>query len=220
MIACAITFVVQVIDQIAGGPSLTRKFGLTPAMVTGNYYAWQVVTYIFLHGGFFHILFNMFSLWMFGSELESHWRKREFMKFFFICGIGAAIATILVSPQSGVTTIGASGSIYGILLAYGLLFPHRIIYIYGLIPIPAKYFVWIIGAITFLSSISASGSPVAHLAHLGGMVFGLLYLKGPNIFSDARSRFERWQRYRLRRKFDVYYNQRHSDQDHRRNWRN
>ena len=219
MITAGIVFLVQVIDSRVEDPSFTYKFGLTPAMVTGNYYLWQLVTYIFLHGGFVHILFNMFALWMFGSELERHWGTREFTKFFFICGVGAGLTTLAVGPGSMVTTIGASGSIYGILLAYGLLFPRRIIFLYFIIPIEARYFVMMIGAITFFSSVSATGGGIAHIAHLGGMIFGLLYLRTGRLTTNLRWRYEQWRRNRLRRKFDVYYEERHRDND-RRDWRN
>lgn len=222
IITCTIVFFLQIFDGLAGGPSITRNFGLTPAMVTGNLYLWQLVTYIFLHGGFFHILFNMFALYMFGADLEQLWGTREFTKFFFICGVGAAIASVLVTPHSPIPIIGASGAIFGVLLAYGVLFPNRIIYLYMIIPITAKWFVIIIGAITFLSSLSATHSGVAYVAHLGGMGIGFLYLKGGGLFSDFKWRYERWQRSRLRRKFDVYYNERHRDDDEPkwRRWRN
>jgi membrane associated rhomboid family serine protease len=114
--------------------------------------------------------------------------------------------------------IGASGGIYGLLLAYGVLFPNRIIYIYMLIPIAAKWFVLIMGVITFLSSLSANRGGVAYVAHLGGMIFGFLYLKGGRLFSDLKWQYNRWQRNRLRRKFDVYYNERNRDDDEDR-WR-
>src|SRR6266581_2060850 len=158
VIACVIGFFLQIFDQFAGSPSFNRKFGLVPVEVTQNYYLWQLVTYIFLHGGFFHILFNMFGLYMFGSELESTWGTRQFTKYFFICGIGGALLTVLLGPSDFVTTIGASGAIFGILLAYGMLFPDRLIYLYMIIPIKAKWFVVIIGAITFISSITSGGN--------------------------------------------------------------
>ena len=137
---------------MSGAPSFIFKFGLTPALVIHNFYLWQLVTYIFLHdtSNLFHILFNMLGLWMFGSELESMWGSRQFTKFFFICVIGAGIFMMLLSPNSTVPTIGASGAIYGILLAYGLLFPNRII-IFFVFPIPAKIFVAIMGAIVRLT---------------------------------------------------------------------
>lgn len=222
VIACGIGFALQVFDQFAGAPSFTDKFGLIPYLVTQKFFLWQLVTYIFLHGGFFHILFNMFALYMFGSELEQLWGTKYFTKFFFICGIGAGITTVIASPSSMVATIGASGGIFGVLLAYGILFPNRIIYLYMVIPVPAKWFVLVMGVITFLSSMSASGSGIAHIAHLGGMIFGFLYLKGGRAFYDLRAYYDRWQRARLRRKFEVYYNERHRSENESRwrRWRN
>src|SRR5215831_15370055 len=219
IIACGIAFVLQILDRLAGPASFTEKFGLTPAMVTENFYLWQLVTYIFLHGGFFHILFNMFALYMFGSELEMTWGTREFTKFFFICGIGAALTSVIVSPHSPIPIIGASGAIFGLLLAYGVLFPDRLIYLYMIIPIPAKWFVVIFGAITFFSALSATGSGVAYVAHLGGMLFGFIYLKGGRLIPDLRYRYDRWQRNRLRRKFEVFYNERRRNDDDQEKWR-
>jgi len=214
VIACVVGFFLQIFDQFAGAPSFTYKFGLVPAEVTQSYYLWQLVTYIFLHGGFFHILFNMLGLYMFGGELEATWGTREFTKFFFICGIGAALTSVVASPHSPVPIIGASGAIFGLLLAYGVLFPNRIIYLYMIIPIKAKWFVVIFGTITFLSALSATGSGVAYVAHLGGMLFGFIYLKGGRLIPDLRGRYGRWQRNRHRRKFGVYYNeQRRPDED-------
>src|SRR5205823_6729715 len=118
VIACVVGFLLQIFDRLSGTPSLADKFGLVPAEVTQKYYLWQLVTYIFLHGGFFHILFNMFGLYMFGSELERTWGTREFTKFFFLCGIGAAITSVVVCPRSPIPIIGASGAIFGLLLAY------------------------------------------------------------------------------------------------------
>jgi membrane associated rhomboid family serine protease len=212
IIVCSTAFVLQIFDTIAGGQSsIIGTFGLTPAKVIHNFYIWQLVTYIFLHSGFLHILFNMLGLWMFGTELERYWGTREFTKFFFICGIGAALTTVLVSPNSTIPTIGASGAIYGVLLAYGLLFPNRII-IFIIFPIPAKWFVIILGAMNLFSSVSSGGGGgVAYVAHLGGLAVGFLYLKGGRVFRDFRGHYDRWQRNRLRRKFDVYYNERHRD---------
>lgn len=223
IISTLVAFLVQIFDRISGAPSFTLKFGLTPALVTGNFYLWQLITYIFLHDTrqLFHILLNMLVLWMFGSELEHMWGARQFTKFYFICGIGAGVLTVLLSPGSQVVTIGASGAIYGVLLAFGVLFPNRIIY-WIIFPIPAKWFVLILGGMAFFSSLSATGSGIAHVAHLGGMVVGLLYLRGGRIFSGVRYRYGRWQHDRLRRKFEVYYNERHRDEkDQRwRRWRN
>ena len=218
IIACGVAFVLQIFDQLSGGPSIVSKFGLIPLAVTQHYYLWQLVTYIFLHGGFFHILFNMFGLYMFGSELERTWGTRQFTKFFFVCGVGAAIITVLVGRYSPVPVIGASGAIFGLLLAYGVLFPDRPIYLYMIIPIPAKWFVVIYGAINLLSALSVN-SGVAYVTHVGGMLCGLVYLKGGRLVPDIRGRYDRWQRGRLRRKFEVYYNERRRNEDDQEKWR-
>lgn len=207
-------FVLQVFDGFAGGGMLTGSFGLRPADVTQRFFLWQLVTYIFLHAGFMHILFNMFFLWMFGGELERTWGSREFCRFFFVCGIGAGISTVIVDWNSPVSTIGASGAVYGILLAYGVLFPRRIILIWGIFPIQARYLVMILGGISFISSLDQSSSGIAHIAHLGGMVFGYLYLRGPRIrFDLLRDSYDQWRRERLRRKFEVYYNRKQAERE-------
>jgi len=154
-------------------------FGLVPILVWKKYFLWQLFTYIFLHGGFPHILFNLLALYMFGGELENYWGSKKFLFYFFFCGIGAGICTVIFSPYQFVPTIGASGAIYGLLLAFGWLFPNRPILIYFLLPIPAKYFVIIFGLIEFFSSMGGSGGGVAHLTHLGGLLFGLFYMGYP-----------------------------------------
>lgn len=181
--------------------------GLQPYAVIHRLFLWQLVTYLFLHGGFFHIFFNMFALWMFGPDLEQLWGESEFLKFYFLCGIGAgvfdvALTTLFGAPLS--LTIGASGAIYGLLLAFGLIYPNRPIFIWFVIPIPAKWFVVIIGAIEFFSEISGPGSNIAHLAHLGGMLVAYLYLRGNGLSGRMQLRYEDWRRARLRRKFEVY----------------
>lgn len=224
IIACAITFLVQILI----GRGFTERFGLTPWDVIHQGYVWQLVTYIFLHdpSNILHIIFNMLGLWMFGSELEQVWGTRRFTRFFFICGVGAGVLMVLLYLISGsgddrVTTIGASGAIYGVLLAFGMLFPDRIIYVV-IFPIPAKYLVMGLGVIAFYSSLSASSGGIAHVAHLGGMVCGYIYIKTLGLTrSRSRVRFSfslrdwygHWQRKRLRRKFDVYYNRRHGNDD-------
>jgi rhomboid family protein len=165
----------------------------------------------------------MLALWMFGTELERMWGSRFFTKFYFVCGIGAGLTTLLwaMSPlpfsaeMYYTTTIGASGAIYGVLLAYALYFPHRPIYLYFVFPIPARYFVMIIGAITFLSSIGAAGGGIAHTAHLGGLVVGYVYLKGlrGRPFDELKYRWLRWKMNRARGRFDVYSGGRRDDDD-------
>jgi rhomboid family protein len=127
---------------------------------------------------------------------------------------------ILANPSTLTATLGASGAIYGILLAYGLLFPDRMIYLYFLIPVRAKYFVMIMGGIEFLSALSTPGSLVSHVAHLGGMVFGLLYLRGRPLYFDLRNRYYHLRRERLQRAFRVYQSKRDRDEGRRGPWVN
>jgi membrane associated rhomboid family serine protease len=206
-------------------PSLTLLLGLSPAAVVTRGHVWQLVTYMFLHGGIFHILFNMLALWMFGAELERMWGSRYFLKFYLVTGIGAGASTVIVSllPFSFSQqvmyslTIGASGAIYGLLLAYALYFPDRPIYMYFVFPIPAKYFVLIMGAISFFSSVSDSNGGVAHATHLGGLLVAYLYLRGPRAhpLAELKYRYWKWQINRVRKKFDVYSGGRAKDWDRR-----
>jgi membrane associated rhomboid family serine protease len=170
---------------------LSVYLGLVPILVWKKGFVWQLFTYIFLHGDIPHLLFNLLGLWMFGGELESYWGSPKFVRYFFFCGIGAAVCTVLFSPYQFIPVIGASGAIYGILLAFGWLFPNRPIYLYFLFPIPAKYFVILFGLIEFFSSLRGTGGGVAHLTHLGGLLFGLLYMVFPVIRQKIRREYYR-----------------------------
>ena len=154
---------------------LAQIFGLTSNNVWPM--IWQPFTYMFIHGDFFHVFMNMFVLWMFGSEMESIWGRRAFLKYYFITGIGSGLIWLLFNTNGNAVLIGASGAIYGILLAYGLMFPNRKVLIYFLFPVKVKYFVFILGLIAFISSLGFSGSNISHLTHLSGMVIGFMYLK-------------------------------------------
>src|SRR5687768_3616483 len=208
-------------------PAVTLRLGLRPADVFGNFALWQPVTYMFLHGGIFHILFNMLALWMFGVELERMWGSRFFVKYYFVAGVGAAVTTLACSflPFAFANqlyyslTIGASGAVYGILLAYARYFPHRPIMLYFVFPIPAKYFVMIIGAISLLSAMSGPGGGIAHATHLGGLVAAYLYLKSGarmHVMAEIKYRYLKWRINRMRRKFDVYSGGRSADDVDRR----
>ncbi len=165
--------------------------GLVPGLVWHEYYVWQLVTYIFLHANLSHILFNLLALWMFGGELENAWGSTRFLRYFFFCGVGAGIITVistmLFTPEYQIIpVIGASGAIYGLLLAYGWLFPNRMIYIYFLFPIPAKYFVIIFGFLEFIYFSRGAGGGISHITHLGGLLFGLLYMGYPALRQKIR----------------------------------
>jgi len=206
-------------------PELTGLLGLEPSYVVRKLWVWQLGTYMFLHGGMFHILFNMLALWMFGAELERIWGTPYFLKFYFVTGIGAGILTVLFSLlQFGVSqqlygsiVIGASGAIYGLLLAYALYFPNRPIYMYFVFPIPAKIFVLIMGAIAFYASFSGAGGGIANATHLSGLLVAYLYLNSARMdpLGELKYRYLRWRINRVRKKFDVYSGGRADDWDRR-----
>ncbi len=195
-------------------PSLTLWLGLVPALVVERWWIWQPLSYMFLHGGLFHLLFNMLALWMFGVDLERLWGTRFFVRFYFVAGIGAAVTTLVMSllplgfseALYASVTVGASGAIYGLLVAFAMMYPHRPIYLYMLFPIPARIFVLIVGAISFLSSISETSGGVAHATHLGGLLAGYLYLasRRGGLVSTLRSQWLRWRLARMRRRFEVH----------------
>lgn len=154
---------------------LVQLFGLMPIGSEYFFPYWQLVTYQFLHGGFWHLFFNMFALWMFGSELNYLWGSRRFLTYYLLSGIGGGILNLLVNDAP---TIGASGAIMGVLVAYGMTFPDRPVMIFPLfIPIPAKIFVIIYAALDLLSGLTSTDSGVAHFAHLGGALTGFLLLR-------------------------------------------
>jgi len=181
MIACGATWVVQfLLFHLYAGFDLSPWLGLVPVAVAHGW-VWQLVTYIFLHSptSISHILFNLLSMWMFGGDIERHWGGRKYLTYWFVCGVGAGACVAAVGAPRGVLTptIGASGAIYGLILAYGTIFAERRILLSFLFPIKARTFAWIFFAIAFVSSFSQPGDGVSHVAHLGGMVIGWLYLK-------------------------------------------
>jgi membrane associated rhomboid family serine protease len=191
---------------------LLTLFGLTPELTVRNFMVWQVFTYLFLHGGIWHLIFNMLTLWMFGSPLEQDWGTRRFLKYYFICGIGAGLfdlaLNILFGHWSDHTTIGASGAIYGLLLAYGVCYPEQTVLMNFLFPIKAKYMVMIYAGVELLMSMGVN-TGVSNIAHLGGMVVGFVYLKSrlPGIrlkLPDWRGAYRQWKLRRAKRKFQVY----------------
>ncbi len=198
-------------ERSAFGEFLTTAFALTPARAVGDLFLWQLVTYMFLHGGIGHILFNMLALWMFGSDIERTWGTDRFLQFYFFSGIGAGLCVIAANyafGTPGTNTIGCSGAIYGILMACAILFPDRMVLIAFLFPIKMKYFVAIFGAIAFIQTFKPS-SGVSDVAHLGGLIFGYLFMRLPVIRGfHPKAMFDAWYRdyklQRAKRKFQVY----------------
>ena len=175
----SVNFGIFVLQTISNAETLFFPlFGLVPKMVWSELMIWQPITYLFFHGGIWHVLINMFVLWMFGSELERIWGKHRFLKFYFVTGIGSGLITMFFSLKSMTPIVGASGAVYGVLLAYGLTYPNRQIYLYGIIPIKSIWFVIGIGFIAFMSSFN-NLSQVSHITHLSGMLIGYLMLKRP-----------------------------------------
>lgn len=193
-----INFVIWLLDLSlqTRGIDISKWLGLH-YITAENFYPFQYVTYMFLHQGFSHVFFNMFALWMFGYAIENAWGSKRFLLYYFVTGIGAGIVqTVVVGIDvyltlgtflpdmkaiyplaahqiNNIITIGASGAVFGILLAFGMMFPNLHIYLYFLLPIKAKWFVIIYGVIELVAGIGGSGDGVAHFAHLGGMLFGI-----------------------------------------------
>ena len=174
-------FLLQTIARTEG--MFFPLFGLVPKLVWSEFMLWQPFTYLFFHGSIWHVLINMFVLWMFGSELERLWGKEHFLKFYFVTGVGAGLVTMIFGLNSMTPIVGASGAVYGVLLAYGLTYPNRTVYLYGIIPIKSLWFVIGIGVIAFMSSFD-NVSQISHLTHLSGMMIGYLMLKRPVRFND------------------------------------
>ncbi len=202
----------RVVVETGGMPvvmgAMNRWLGLSPDLAW-NGAIWQLVTYMFLHGGLWHLAINMFILWMFGSEIENLMGTARFVRFYFFSGIGAGLTTLLVncpfwgSAPSHIPTVGASGAIFGILLAYGMSFPNRKIFLYFLIPIPAKYFVVLLGLLDLFASFSGAPTGIAHFAHLGGLLFGWIYIMLYGIPGVRMGHLERRRRRRRAETFRV-----------------
>ncbi|MFH5831183.1 rhomboid family intramembrane serine protease [Halalkalibaculum sp. DA3122] len=153
------------------------QYGALWPIGSGLFQPWQLITYMFLHGGFGHIFMNLFALWMFGQSIENYWGTRRFVWYYFLTGIGAALLHMFIGG-GGAPTVGASGAVYGILLAFGMMFPERpIMLLFPPIPIKAKYFVAIFGGLELMNGVMGTATGVAHFAHLGGMIVGYFLIK-------------------------------------------
>lgn len=216
LIACAGVYLLTLV-----WPPALFLLGVSPRDVIEDFRLWQPVTYIFVHTGMWHLVFNMLGIWMFGVELERRWGTPEFTRFFFLCGVVAGLATIAVAlvpigavwrQESYVSiTVGASGAFYGIAYAWARAFPHRTVLMLLVFPVQAKWFVTILIAMDFALALSSGGrSGVAHVAHFAGLVTGYLYLNGGigggpgGLSAEMKYRYLRWKMNRLRKNFDVH----------------
>ena len=182
-ILVSVNFGIYLLQSLAGKEEVFfRLFGLVPSVFLSELMLWQPFTYMFFHAPFYssvgisHILLNMLGLWVFGRELEQAWGKKKFLKYYFITGIGSGLITYFFQMSSDNPVIGASGAVYGILLAYGILYPNRMLYIWGLIPVKSMWLVIIMGAIAFFGLLGNSDG-ISHVTHISGMLIGYILLK-------------------------------------------
>ena len=198
------------------------RFGLVPSAVVGALRIWQPFTYLFLHdiNSIWHIVLNMLMLWMFGREVEAVWGTSRFLRYYFLTGVGAGILNVIVQalprfwgrPISDVPTIGASGAIFGVLIACAVLFPDRRAYLFPIpIPIKMKWIVAIMATVTFLGTLGLGESNVSHLCHLGGMLVGYLYLRRDSYLFRLRNEVSDWKYQRNRKRFEVFVNKQKDD---------
>ncbi len=225
VLICSGVFLAQTLLQILVSPDFEyhrfkQIFGLVPSAIFPGLRIWQPFTYIFLHGGLFHLLINMLMLWMFGRELELLWGKKRFLNYFFICGVGAGLIEVLIKtipvffgkPASDIPTIGASGAIFGILIANAVLFPDRRIWLIPLpVTIPMRPYVAVMAAIEFFSTLGTGGDNVSHLCHLGGMLVGYIYLRRGSFLYNVRNSVTDWRLQRNRKRFQVFM-KKHKDE--------
>ena len=171
--------------------AIIENFALWPLGLTGQvvfdhiaprFHLWQLISYAFLHGGPFHLLFNLFALWIFGSRIERAWGSKAFVMYYFVCVIGAALVQLFVSSQAMSSgdiypTLGASGGVFGLLLAFALTFPNeKLMLLFPPVIIKAKWFVLIYACVELYAGVTGTLAGIAHFAHLGGMLFGFLLL--------------------------------------------
>jgi membrane associated rhomboid family serine protease len=222
LIANAAVYIFEILLQTFSGPSayiwFIGHFGLVPSAVFPGLRVWQPFTYLFLHETFLHILANMFVLFMFGRELELAWGRNRFLQYYFLTGVGAGIINVIVKValfwgkrEADVVTIGASGAIFGVLLACAILFPDRQVIMF---PIPIKMsmrtFVIVMTALEFLGTFGLGGDNISHICHLGGMLVGYVYLRRGSFLYSVRNSVTDWKIQRNKKRFQVYMNK-HKD---------
>ena len=182
-ILVSVNFGIYILQSVSGKEDVFfRLFGLVPSTFISDLMLWQPFTYLFFHAPFYssvgisHILLNMLGLWVFGRELEEAWGKTKFLRYYFTTGIGSGLITYFFQISSDNPVIGASGAVYGILLAYGISYPNRMLYIWGLIPVRSLWLVIIMGSIAFFGLLGNSDG-ISHVTHISGMLIGYVLLK-------------------------------------------
>jgi len=223
VIACAAFYVLSILlglFSVQYYRNLNDYLGLVPALALRHGMLWQLVTYSLLHAGLWHLLMNMLTLWMFGAQEEMDWGSRKFLEFYLFCVVGAGIVTVAVAYmhiglRSDIPTVGASGGVYGVLVAFGMLYGDREIFLFPFpVSIKAKYLILIIVFLVVISTLQPSQGGVANFAHLGGLFFGFVYVKflprkgmmfgASEKYFSFRNSYYRWKRRRAARKFQVY----------------
>lgn len=224
IIACsaiyALSLLLSLLSSSAYNQILLRYFTLVPELVIQRGMIWQLVTYSLLHYGLWHLVLNMLTLWMFGAQEELDWGSRRFIEFYLFCVVGAALVTIAVAYlHLGMTprteTLGASGGVYGVLAAFGVLYGDREVFLFPFpVSMKAKYLVLIIVFFVVIATLQPSQGGVANFAHLGGLAFGFAYVKflpkrglsfgASEKYFSFRNSYYRWKRRRAARKFEVY----------------
>lgn len=223
VIACAAMYVVSTLLQIWGpgaGAYLAIYLGLVPELVVRHGMVWQLASYSLMHAGLWHLLMNMLTLWMFGAQEEMDWGSRKFLEFYLFCVVGAAVLTVAVAylhigVRPDIPTLGASGGVYGVLVAFGMLYGEQEIFMFPFpVSIKAKYLIWIIVFLVVVATLQPSQGGIANFAHLGGLLFGFLYVKflprrglllnTSEKYFSFRNSYYRWKRRRAARKFEVY----------------
>ena len=182
-ILVSVNFGIYILQSVSGKEDVFfRLFGLVPSTFVSDLMLWQPFTYMFFHAPFYssvgisHILLNMLGLWVFGRELEQAWGKTKFLRYYFIIGIGSGLITYFFQMNSDNPVIGASGAVYGVLLAYGVSYPNRMLYIWGLIPVRSLWLVIIMGSIAFFGLLG-NADGISHVTHISGMLIGYVLLK-------------------------------------------
>ena len=225
LIANFAVFILQEFISYYSGARTEYQFEMWFGLVPSGWKAlriWQPATYLFLHStqDILHIVMNMLMLWMFGRELELVWGRNRFLRYYFLTGVGAGVLNLVVknvplfwgSFPKEIPTIGASGAIFGILIACAVLFPDRRVYVLPIpVPIKMKWVVTAMATITFLGTLGIGEGGVSHICHLGGMVIGYLYLRRDSYLYRLRNEVSDWKNQRNRKRFEVYMNKQKGD---------